>query len=91
MVLSPNKERLCGELVTVMEKISDLLKSSGEDPLEYRGLEKVKNIARSRDPEGMKNIVRHLDGDFRVIYDNRVSSDELEKQMERAYSIADQL
>lgn len=91
MILRPSQESLCGELVAVMDKISDLLKTSGEDPLEYRGLKKVRNIAESRDPGGMKNIVRHLNGDFRVIYDNRSSNDELEKQMERAYSIADQL
>lgn len=91
MTLSPDKEILCSELIAVIEKISGLLKTSGENPLEYRGLEKVRNIAKSCDPEGKKNIIRYLDGDFRVIYDNRVSSDELEKQMARAYSIADQL
>lgn len=90
MVISADKERLCVELIAVMEKISDLLRASGEDPLEYRGLEKVKHIAKSRDPEGVKSIIHHLDGDSRVIYDNRVFSYELAKQMERAYSIADQ-
>lgn len=91
MTLSPDKERLFGELIAVIEKISGLLKISGEDPLEYQGLEKVRNIAKSCDPEGKKNIIRYLDRDFRVIYDNRISSDELEKQVARAYSIADQL
>ncbi|MFC7367339.1 hypothetical protein [Vreelandella zhaodongensis] len=91
MTLSPEKEKLCDDLVVVMEKLSDLLKASGEDPLEYRGIEKVKNIANSCDPIGVKKIARHLDGDIRVIYDNRASSDEIEKQFEQAYAIADQL
>ncbi|MEJ2046282.1 MAG: hypothetical protein P8X74_21675 [Reinekea sp.] len=90
MVLSADKEKLCGELFKIMEEISSLLKASGENPLEYKGLEKVKNIARSSDPGGVKNIARYLDADFRVIYDNRVTSDELERKMEMAYSISDQ-
>ena len=91
MVMSADKERLCGELLKIMEEISNLLKASGENPLDYRGLEKVKNIARSRDPGGLKNIAHHLDGEFRVIYDNRVSSEALEAKMEEAYTISDQL
>lgn len=91
MTLSPEKEKLCDDLVAVMERLCDLLEASGEDPLEYRGIEKVKNIARSGDPRGVKKIARHLDGDIRVIYDNRVSSNEIEQQFEQAYSIADRL
>lgn len=76
MALSVDKN-LCDELFKLMEDISDLLKASSENPLEYKGLEKVGNIARSSDPGGLKNIVRHLDGDFRVTYDNRATGDEL--------------
>lgn len=91
MVLSADKERLFGELSSVMDAISELLKASGENPLEYRGLKKVKNIARNCDLGGVKNITGYLNGDFRVVHDNRIYNDELERQMERAYLVADKL
>ncbi|WP_157721453.1 hypothetical protein [Vibrio gazogenes] len=86
-----DKEKLCSELFEIMNEISELLKDYGENPIEYRGLGKVKNIAKNRDPEGLKNISGYLDGDFRMIYDNRVSSEKLEKKMQQAYLISDKL
>lgn len=88
---SKGKESLFDEMIDAIEKIREILSSSGEDSSEYRGLEKIINIAKNRDPSGVKNIFHYLNGDSRIIYDNRVYNDEIEKLIEKAYSIADRL
>ncbi|QPG04609.1 hypothetical protein IT774_10220 [Salinimonas marina] len=70
-----------------MESVSKILPAH----VDYQGIKKVQNIAENCDEGGLKNIVRYLDGDYRIIYDNRVICDELEKQMKKAYLIVEQL
>jgi len=91
MALSPEKERLCDDLLMALEAISSLLTADGKNPAEYKGLEKVKNIVRNHDAGGMRNITHYLDGDFRAIYDNRLASADIEKQIDVAYSVAEKL
>lgn len=91
MSLDDEKEKICNELIVIIDKINSLLKSAGENPADYKGLVKVKNIAQNFDPGGIKNIASYLNNDFRVIYDNRVSNKDIEKYMDRAYFLAKKL
>lgn len=79
------------ELLVSLERILTLIEEAGHEPDSYRGVNKARNIAINRDPGGVKGIVRHLDGDFRMIYDNMVGGEELHREMEKAYSIASRL
>jgi len=86
-----NKADSINELLVSLERILALIEAAGHEPDGYRGVNKARNIAKNRDPGGLKGIVRHLDGDFRMIYDNMVGGEELHREMEKAYSIASRL
>jgi hypothetical protein len=86
-----NKSNAVDELQISLERILALIAAAGQDPESYRGLNKARNIAKNHDPGGFQAIVRQLDGDFRMIYDSMVCGEELQREMERAYSLATRL
>lgn len=79
------------ELQASLGRILALIDAAGQDSGSYRGIHKAMNIVKSREPKGIKGIVRHLDGDFRMIYDNMVGGVDLQREMEHAYAIASRL
>ena len=86
-----SREELCIDLFQTVENIIDLLNIKGHSSEEYKGFKRIKNIARSRDPMGFKNISRYLDSEVRMIYDHGLYNGEIKKNIEKAYLISEKL
>lgn len=91
MTLSVDEKKLCDQLTHIMKHIDDLMVALGEIPSNYKGFVKIKNIAENNDKNGFRNISFYLDNDARMLYDNRAYSDKLDVELEKVYSISDQL
>jgi|GEM_PF-1561707 len=91
MVLGDEEKKLCANIVDVMNDITGLLKAAGEEMLQYKAVEKIKNIAKSCDPNGLQNIPRYLDGLASALNDNKAFNSAIGRKLEQAYQIAIQL
>jgi|TARA_R110000744_G_scaffold293732_1_gene404017 hypothetical protein len=70
------------QLAEMLERLFIALSNLGENPdKDYPYLIKVKNILKSRDLKGFKNIEKHLMMDFRMIDDRQLESSELNKSI----------
>ena len=91
MSLSTDEKNLCEQLTYIMECIDNLMTSLGESPSNYKCFGKVKNLAKNKDKNGFKNITFYLNSDGRMLYDNGIYNDDLLKEIEQAYLIAEKL
>ena len=91
MVCSDEEKKLCASLVEVMNDINGLLKAAGEELSQYQGINKIKNIAKNFDPNGLKKIPKYIDGLGNVISDNKVFSSAIGRKLEQAYTLSTQL
>ena len=91
MVFGDEEKQLCATLVDVMNDISGLLKAAGEELSRYKGLQKIKNIAKSQDPSGMQKIHTYLDGIGHVISDNKAFNSILGRKLDQAYQLANKI
>ena len=91
MVFSDEEKKLCANLIDVMNDITGLLKADGEELSLYKGLNKIKRIAKNYDPSGLNKIPRYLDGIEHVIHDNKAFTRALGRKLEQAYSLTNQL
>jgi hypothetical protein len=91
MIFGDEDKKLCASLVDIMNDISGLLKAAGEELSRYKGIQKIKNIAKSHDPSGLKNIHKYLDGISNVISDNKAFSSVLGRKLDQAYQLSNQI
>ena len=91
MVFSDEEKKLCASMVDVMNDISGLLKAAGEELSRYQGINKIKNIAKSCDPSGLKKIPTYIDGIGHVISDNKAFNSAIGRKLEQAYKLTTQL
>ncbi len=86
MGFSANEQKLISQLVDMIDKFYITLEQLDEDTaLCYQALKKVKNILKSKNPNGMKNVKKHLMMDFRMIEDRQLEGDALDELLESIY------
>ncbi|GGB22159.1 hypothetical protein [Agarivorans gilvus] len=81
-----NDDDLIFQLLNMVDELIFTLDQLGEDTKQsYKSVQKVKNILKSKDPKGMKNVKQHLLMDFRVIEDRQLEGETLDDVLERIY------
>jgi len=91
MIDDDAKKTLCASLVGVMNDISGLLKAANEELSLYKGLQKIKNMAKNHDIDGIKKAPKYLDGIATTIRDNKAYSRSLGRKLEQADALVGQL
>ncbi len=86
MAFSQNEEKLISQLLDMIDELDIALNQLGEDTIQcYKSIQKVKNILKSKEPKGMKNIKQHLMMDFRMIEDRQLEGADLDDVLDRVY------
>lgn len=86
MAFSDAEQELISQLSDMVDELLMVLCQLGEDTNTcYRSLKRVRNILKSKDVGGMKNVKKHLMMDFRMIEDRQLEGDALDSVMERIY------
>lgn len=87
MVFSSEELKIISQLNDMVDELYRILDMIGEDTVQrYQSLHKIKNILKSKDPKGMKNVKHHLMMDFRMIDDRQLESVELDNIIDRIYN-----
>ena len=70
----------------MVDELSNALDQCGEDTVKgYKYLHKVKNILKTKDQKGMRNVKQHLMMDFRIIEDRQLEGNTLDDIIDRIY------
>lgn len=66
----------------IRNKLIELDKINKTDLSNLEGINKVINIIKNKDKNGVKNIDKYLGNDVRLIYDMGINDDDLYKQID---------
>jgi hypothetical protein len=86
MTYSIEDEKKIYMLSNMLKKLFHNLNVLGEDIEHYQSLKKIENILKTKDPKGMKKIKQHLMMDVRMIEDNQLEGDSLDKGLDEIYN-----
>lgn len=81
------EKQLCESLVEIMNDMNGLLKAAGDETIRFKGVQKIKNIAKNQDPNGLRKLPRYLEGLQTVMSDEKILTTPLRRKLEQAYSL----
>ena len=90
MTTKQELEAVCSRLEPILEALFAELSRVGYEVSNNRYLTKVKNIVRTRDPVGIKNMDHYLSNEYRMIYDNQDYSPEIERLADEIYTLLEE-